>query len=113
MTLFLSTTLAVAGAALVWALGAFDRLIDVGSVGFDGRRTGEREVVAGEIPMARVPLLQSGLARNRLFVKWLFQTPKWAGQNRVARSLLRRLRVGSVIAFAGFVAFAAAAVLGI
>jgi len=103
MTLFLSTTLAVAGAALIWALGAFDRLIDVGAV----------EFVAGEIPMARVPFLQSGLARNRLFVKWLFQTPKWAGQNRVARSLLRRLRVGSVIAFVGFVAFAAAAFLGI
>ena len=101
MTLFLSTTLAIAGAALIWALGAFDRLIDAGSV------------VAGEISMAHGPFLQSRLARNRLFVKWLFQTPKWAGQDRVARSLLRRLRVGSVIAFAGFAVFAASALLGI
>lgn len=113
MTLFLSTTLAVAGAAMIWALGAFDRLIDVGPVELDGRRPGKREVVAGESPMAHVPFLESGLARNRLFVKWLFQTPKWAEQDRVARSLLRRLRVGSVIAFAGLVAFAASAFLGI
>jgi hypothetical protein len=103
MTLTLSTTLAVAGAALIWALGAFDRLIDVRAV----------EFAAGEIPMARVPFLQGRLARNRLFVKWLFQTPKWAVQDRVARSLLRRLRVGSVIAFVGFVVFAASAFLGI
>lgn len=101
MTLFLSTTLAIAGAALIWALGAFDRLIGVGSV------------FADEIPMTHIPFLQSRLARNRLFVKWLFQTPKWARQNRVARSLLRRLRVGSVIAFAGLVVFAAAAFLEI
>jgi hypothetical protein len=113
MTLFLSTTLAVAGAALIWALGAFDRLIDVGSVELDGRGTGERKVVAGEIPMAPVPFLQSRLARNRLFVKWLFHAPKWASQDRVARSLLRRFRVGSVIAFAGFVVFVASAFLGI
>jgi hypothetical protein len=32
MTPFLSTALAVACAALIWALGALDRLIEVGSV---------------------------------------------------------------------------------
>ncbi len=113
MTLFLSTALAVACAALIWALGAFDRLIDVGSVELDGRRIGERKVVTGEIHVAQELFFQSGLARNRLFVKWLFQTPKGAGEYRVARYLLRRLRVGSAIAFAGFVLFAAGAFLGI
>jgi hypothetical protein len=112
MTLFLSTALAVACAALIWALGAFDRLIDVGSVELDDRRIGKRKVVTGEVHGAQEPFFQSGLARNRLFVKWLFQTPKWAGEYRVVRYLLRRLRVGSAIAFAGFVLFAAGAFLG-
>jgi hypothetical protein len=112
MTLFLSTALAVACAALIWALGAFDRLIDVGSAELNDWRIGERKVVTSEIHGARESFFQSGLARNRLFVKWLFQTPKWVGEYLVARSLLRRLRVGFAIAFAVFVLFAAGAFLG-
>lgn len=113
MTLIPSAALAVACAALVWALGAFDRLISIGSAGLDGRRIGERKLVTGEIHGAQESFFQNGLARNRLFLKWLFQTPQWAGEHRIARRLLRRLRVGSAIAFDGFVLFAAGAFLGI
>jgi hypothetical protein len=113
MTLFPSLALAVAGAALIWALGSFDRLIDVGSPEPDDRRIGARRLVAGEIRGSRESVFRGGLARNRLFLKWLFQAPEWASEHPIARSLLRRLRVGSAIAFAGFVVFAAGAFLGI
>jgi hypothetical protein len=112
MTLFPSLALAVACAALIWALGAFDRLIDVGPAELDDRRIGGRRLVTGEIRGARESSLQKGVARNRLFLKWLFQTPKWASEHRIARRLLRRLRIGSAVAFAGFVVFAAGAFLG-
>ena len=111
MTLFASAALAVACAALIWALGAFDRVIDVGSSD-DGRIAGRR-LVTGEIRGARESFFQNAAARNRLFLQWLFQTPKWASENPVARRLLRRLRVGSAIALAGFVLFVAGAFLGI
>lgn len=113
MTLFPSLTLAVGCAALIWALGAFDRLIDVGSAELDDRRIGGRRLVTGEIRGARESFFHNAVARNRLFLKWLFQTPKWASEHRIARRLLQRLRVGSAIAFAGFVVFATGAFLGI
>jgi hypothetical protein len=112
MSLFLLTALAVACAALIWALGALDRLIDVGSAELDGRRIGGRKLVTGEIRGAPESLFQNGLARNRLLLKWLFQTPNWASEHRIARKLFRRLRVGSAIAFAGFVLFVAGVFLG-
>jgi hypothetical protein len=113
MTLFLSAALVVACTALIWALGAFDRLIEVGSAESGNARIGGRRLVTGEIRGARESFFRNGVARNRLFLKWLFQTPTWAGENRISRRLLRRLRLGSALAFAGFVVFAAGALLGI
>jgi hypothetical protein len=112
MTLFPSMALAVACAALIWALGAFDRLIEIGSAELDDRRIAGRRLVIGEVRDAPESFFQNGLARNRLFVRWLFQTPKWASEHRIARRLFRCLRVGSAIAFAGFVLFVAGAFLG-
>jgi len=112
MTLFLSTALALACAALMWALGAFDRLIDVGSAELEDRRIGERRLVTGAIRGAPESFFHNGLARNRLLLKWLFQTPNWASEHPIARRLFWRLRVGSAIAFAGFVLFVAGVFLG-
>ena len=112
MTLFLWAMLAVTCAALMWALAAFDRLIDIGT-GAAGNRTGGRKVERGVIPAAAGSSFRNGLARNRLFVEWLFQTPEWAGGFRNTRSLFRRFRIGSAVAFAGFVSFAAGAFLHI
>ena len=110
MTLFLWAMLAVTCAGLMWALAAFDRLINIGSVA--GDRTGGRLVARRIIPGSNGPSL-SRLDRNRLFVKWLFRTPDWGGGPRNTRSLFRRFRFGSAIAFAGFVLFAAGAFLHI
>jgi hypothetical protein len=110
MTLFLWTMLTVTCAGLMWSLAAFDRLIDIGSVA-GNRRTGGREVGRGVISGWKGSSLRSGLDRNRLFVKWLFRTPEWAGEVRIARSLFRRFRIGSAIAFAGFVSFGAGSFL--
>ena len=112
MTLFLWAMLAVTCAALMWALAAFDRLIDIGT-GALGDRTGGRKAETGVIPAAEGSSFRNGLARNRLFVEWLFQTPEWAGELRIARSLFRRFRIGSAIAFMGFVSFGAGAFLHI
>jgi hypothetical protein len=112
MTLFPSAALAAACAALLWALGALDRLIDGGSAELDGR-IGGGGLVKGEIHGARESLFRNGLARNRLVLKWLFQTPNWAMDHRIARRLLRRLRVGTAVALAGFVLFFAGVFLGI
>jgi hypothetical protein len=112
MSLFLSAALAVACAALIWALGALDRLIDVGSTELADRRIGGRGLATGAIRGAPESFFQNGLARNRLLLKWLFKTPNWAIENRIARRLFRRLRVGAAIAFAGFVLFVASVLLG-
>jgi hypothetical protein len=111
MTLFLWAILVVTCAALMWALAAFDRLIDIGSVA--GDRTGGRKVKRGVIPGAKGSSFRKGLARNRLFVKWLFRTPEWANEFRITRGLFRRFRIGSAIAFIGLVSFAAGAFLHI
>jgi hypothetical protein len=103
--------LVVTCAALMWALATFDRLIDIGSVA--GDRTGGRKVKKGVIPGAKGSSFGNGLVRNRLFVKWLFRTPPWAGEIRIARSLFRRFRIGSAIAFIGFVSFGAGVFLHI
>jgi hypothetical protein len=113
MTLFLSAALALGCAALIWALGAFDRLIDVGSAELDGRRIGDQNLGTRESRGAQESSFQNALARNRLFVKWLFQTPNWANELRSGRRLFRRLRIGSAIALVGFVLFAAGAFLGL
>lgn len=114
MTLFLSTPLAVGCAALIWALDAFDRLIDVGSAELDDRRIGDQNLGTRETRGAQQESsFQNALARNRLFVKWLFQTPNWANELRSGRRLFRRLRIGSAIALVGFVLFAAGAFLGL
>ena len=112
MTLFLWTALIVACVALMWALATFDRLVDIGSVAA-GDQTGGRKSKRGVIPDAKESSFWKGLARNRLFVKWLFQTPEWAGELRIARSLFRRFRIGSAIAFIGFVSFGTGAFLHI
>ena len=112
MTLFLWAMLAVTCAALMWALAAFDRLVDMGTA-VPGDRTSGRKVERGVIPGAKGSSFRNGLARNRLFVEWLFQTPEWAGEHRIARSLFRRFRIGSAIAFMGFVSFGAGAFLHI
>jgi hypothetical protein len=109
MTLFPSAALGIGCAALIWALAAFDRLIEVGSAELDDRRIGERRLVTGEIRGVRESLFRNGLIRNRMFIQWLFQTPEWASEHTMARRLIRRFRVGSAIAFAGFVVFAAGA----
>jgi hypothetical protein len=83
MTLFLSAALVVACAALIWALGAFDRLIEVGSAELDDRLIGGRRLVTGQVRGARESFFQNGVARNRLFLKRLFQTPKWASERRL------------------------------
>jgi hypothetical protein len=113
MTLFLWTALVVTGVALMWALVAFDKLLDLGSAESRGRQAGDRLAKTGEIGSATESSFQKGLARNRLFVKWLFQTPGWAGELRIARNLFRRLRIGSAIALVGFVSFAAGVFLHI
>ena len=113
MTLFLWAMLAVTCAALMWALAAFDRLIDIGSAVAGDRRTGGRKVKRGVIPGAKGSSFRKGLARNRLFVEWLFRAPEWAGEFRIARSLFRRFRIGSAIAFIGFVSFGAGVFLHI
>ena len=113
MTLFLWAVLAVTCAALMWALAAFDRLIDIGSAAESARRTGGREVKLGVIPAAKGSSFRNGMSRNRLFVKWLFQTPEWAGELRITRSLFRRFRIGSAIAFVGSVSFGAGVFLHI
>lgn len=95
----------------MWALGAFDGLIDVGSIELDDRPIGERKHETDAIRAAE-PSFQNGLARNRRFVKWLFQTPAWAGEIRIARTLFRRFGIGSAIAFR-FVSFGAGAFLHI
>jgi hypothetical protein len=111
MTLFLWTALVVTCAGLMWALAAFDRLIDIGAVA--GDQTGGREVKRGVIPGAKGSSFRNGLVRNRLFVTWLFRTPAWAGEFRNAGSLFRRFRIGSAVAFIGFVSFGAGAFLHI
>ena len=111
MTLFLWTALVITCAGLMWALAAFDRLIDIESAA--GDETGGREVKRGVIPGAKGSSLRNGLDRNRLFVKWLFRTPAWAGEFRNTRSLFRRFRIGSAIAFIGFISFGAGAFLHI
>jgi hypothetical protein len=112
MTLFLWAMLAVTCAALMWALAAFDRLIDL-RAGAAGDRTGGRKVERGVTCGAKGSSFRNGLDRNRLYVEWLFQTPEWAGELRIARSLFRRFRIGSAIAFMGFVSFGAGAFLHI
>ena len=97
----------------MWALAAFDRLLDLGSADSHGRQAGGRLAKAGKIDSAPESSFQKGLARNRLFVKWLFQTPGWAGELRIARDLFRRLRIGSAMALVGFVSFAAGVFLHI
>ncbi len=114
MTLFLWAMLVMTCAALMWALAAFDRLIEIGASVAGDRRTGDRKVKRGVIPGAtKGSSLRKGLVRNRLFVNWLFQTPEWAGEFRITRSLFRRFRIGSAIAFIGFVSFGAGAFLHI
>ena len=103
MTLFLWAVLAVTCAALMWALAAFDRLIDIGSDAADDRRTGGGEIKRGVIPGAKGSSFRNGMGRNELFLKWLFRTPGWAGEFRIARRLFRRFRIGAAIALLGFV----------
>lgn len=110
MTLFLWTALVVTCAGLMWALAAFDRLIDFGNAA--GVRIGGREVETAVFSGAKGSTL-SGLDRNRLFVKWLFRTPAWAVETRNMRSLFRRFRIGSATAFVGVVSFSAGALLHI
>jgi hypothetical protein len=112
MTLFLWMALVVTCAGLMWALAAFDRLIDIGSV-TDDRGTGGRQAGRGVIPGVKRSSLRSGLDRNRLFVEWLFRTPEWAHEIRNAQGLFRRFRIGSAIAFVGFVLFGAGSFLHI
>jgi hypothetical protein len=112
MTIFLWTALVVTCAGLMWALAAFDRLIDIGTGAADDR-AGGRKVERGVISGGKGTSFRNGLARNRLFVEWLFQTPEWAAGFRNTRSLFRRFRVGSAVAFIGFVSFAAGAFLHI
>ena len=107
MTFFLWAVLAVTCGALMWALAAFDRLIDIGSAAAGDRRTGGEEIRRGVIPGAPGSSFRNGMSRNRLFVKWLFRTPGWAGEFRIARGLFRRFRIGSAVAFIGFVSFGA------
>ena len=107
MTFFLWTVMAVTCAALMWSLAAFDRLIDIGSEAAGDRRTVGGETGRGVIPGGKGSSYRNGMGRNRLFVKWLFQTPAWAGEFRNARSLFRRFRIGSAVAFIGFVSFGA------
>lgn len=113
MTPFLSTALAVGCSALIWALGAFDRLIDVGSAELDDRRISNQDLGTRETRAAHESSFQNVLARNRLFVKWLFETPNWANELRSERRLFRRLRIGSAIALVAFVLFATGAFLGL
>jgi hypothetical protein len=113
MTFFLWAVLAVTSAALMWALAAFDRLIEIGSEAAGDWRTGGRKVNRGVIPGAKGSSFRNGLGRNRLFVEWLFRPPEWAGQFRITRSLFRRFRIGSAIAFIGFVSFGAGVFLHI
>ena len=113
MTLFLWAMLALTCAALMWALAAFDRLIEIGASVADNRMAGGREVERGAILGAKGSSFRNGLDRNRLFVKWLFRTPSWAGELRVTRRLFRRFRIGSAIAFIGFVTFGTGAFLHI
>jgi hypothetical protein len=107
MTLFLWAVLAAACAALMWALVAFDRLIDIGSAAAGDRKTGSREVKGRAISGTEGSSFRNGMSRNRLFMKWLFRTPGWAGDLRGTRSLFQRFRIGSAIAFVGFVSFGA------
>ena len=113
MTVFLRAVLAATCAALMWALAAFDRLIDIGSAAAGDRKTGSREVKGRVISRTKGSSFRNGMSRNRLFVKWLFQTPEWAGELRVTRSLFQRFRIGSAIAFVGFVSFGAGVFLHI
>jgi hypothetical protein len=113
MTFYLWATLVVTCAALTWALAAFDRLIDIGSAVADDRGSCGQEVKRGVIPGAKGSSFRKGLARNRLFVKWLLRTPEWAGEFRITRSLFRRFRIGSAIAFIGVVTFGAGVFLHI
>jgi hypothetical protein len=112
MTLFLWAALVVTCAGLMWALAAFDRLIDI-ETGAAGDRARGRKVERGVISGGKRSSFRNGLARNRLFVEWLFRTPEWAGEFRNTRSLFRRFRIGSAIAFMGFVSFGAGAFLHI
>jgi hypothetical protein len=113
MTLFLSAALAVGCAALIWALGAFDRLIDVGSAELGDGRPGDQDLGTRETRAAQESPFRTALARNRLFVKWLFRTPSWANELQSRQRLFRRFRIGSAIALAGFVLFVAGAFLGL
>jgi hypothetical protein len=113
MTFFLWAVLALTCAALMWALAAFDRLIDIGSEAAGDRRTGGRKVNSGVIPGAKGSSFRNGLDRNRLFVEWLFRAPEWASEFPIARILFRRFRIGSAIAFIGFVSFGAGVFLDI
>lgn len=107
MTLSLWAVLAVTCTALMWALAAFDRLIDIGSAAAGDRRTGGEEIRRGVIPGAAGSSFRNGMSRNRLFMKWLFRTPGWASESRIARSFFRRFRIGAAIALMGFVSFGA------
>jgi len=111
MNLFPSAALAAGCAALMLTLGALDRLIAIGSTELDDRLVRGRGFVTGKIGSAPESFFQNGLARNRLLLKWLFQTPNWAIENRIARRLFRSLRVGAAIAFAGFILFVASVFL--
>lgn len=105
MTFSLWAVLAVTCAALMWALAAFDRLIDIGSAAAGDRRTGGEEIRRGVINGAMESSFRNGMSRNRLFVEWLFRTPEWASEFRIARSLFRRFRIGTAVAMMGFVSF--------
>ena len=112
MTPFLSTALAVGCAALIWALGAFDRLIGIETAELDDRRI-DQDLGTRESRAAHESSFQNVLARNRLFVKWLFETPNWANELRSERRLFQRLRIGSAVALLAFVLFATGAFLGL
>jgi hypothetical protein len=112
MTIFQWTTLVVTCAALMWALSVFDRLIALESADSGGRHPGDRSARRNGIRAKGTPF-QRGLARNRLFVKWLFQTPEWAQEIRTNQMLFQRFRFGSAIALTGFVAFGAGSFLHI
>lgn len=107
MTFSLWAVLAVTCIALMWALAAFDRLIEIGSATAGDRRTDGEEIRIGVISRSKGSSFRNGMSRNRLFVKWLFLTPGWASEFRIARGLFRRFRIGTAIAFVGFVSFGA------
>ena len=113
MTLLMWTALIVTSASLMWALSAFDQLLEVASAELKALRIGEPDSEAEDIRGVRGKAFRRGLARNRLFVKWIFKTPCWARELPIARRLVRRLRVGSTIVFVGLGAFSVGVFLGV